>query len=101
MDLAKSEMLRRSLEQVNLLPFASPSAMVFPTSVLPRSNEMLTIANEHHRGLVEAIESHQGTRAEGLAREHAAIARRVLELALSDMAALSRVPGGALINISR
>src|SRR4051812_43969167 len=28
-DLAKSPMLRRSLEQVNSLPFASPSAMVF------------------------------------------------------------------------
>ena len=99
MDLAKSAMLRRSLEQVNLLPFASPSAMVFPTSVLPRSNEMLAIANEHHRALIEAIAGHQGTRAEGLAREHAAIARRVLELALCDTAALSRVPGGSLINL--
>lgn len=99
-DLAKSAMLRRSLEQVNLLPFASPSAMVFPTSVLPRSNEMFAIANEHHRALVEAISGHQGTRAEGLAREHACIARRVLELALSDMDALSRVPGGSLINVA-
>jgi GntR family transcriptional regulator of vanillate catabolism len=99
-DLAKSAMLRRSLEQVNLLPFASPSAMVFPTSTLPRSNEMLAIANEHHRGLVEAIAGRQGTRAEGLAREHACVARRVLELALSDLEALSRVPGGSLINIA-
>ena len=98
-DLAKSAMLRRSLEQVNLLPFASPSAMVFPTSVLPQSNETLAIANEHHRALIEAIAGRQGTRAEGLAREHAAIARRVLELALSDVAALSRVPGGSLINV--
>ena len=98
-DLAKSAMLRRSLEQVNLLPFASPSAMVFPTSVLPQSNETLAVANEHHRALIEAIAGRQGTRAEGLAREHASIARRVLELALSDMAALSRVPGGSLINV--
>src|SRR5687768_6892132 len=50
-DLSKSAMLRRSLEQVNLLPFASPSAMVFPTSILPRSNVMLAVANEHHRAL--------------------------------------------------
>jgi GntR family transcriptional regulator, vanillate catabolism transcriptional regulator len=99
-DLAKSAMLRRSLEQVKILPFASPSAMVFPTSVLPQSNETLAIANEHHRALIEAIAGHQGTRAEGLAREHASIARRVLELALSDMAALSRVPGGSLINVA-
>ena len=99
LDLAKSVMLRRSLEQVNLLPFASPSAMVFPTSVLPRSNEIMAIANEHHRAIVEAIAARQGTRAESLGREHAFVARRALELALSDSDALSRVPGGSLINV--
>jgi len=99
-DLAKSAMLRRHLDQVNSLPFASPSAMVFPTSILPRSDETLAIALEHHRGIVEAIGKRQSTRAEGLAREHAYIARRVLELALSDTDALSGVPGGPLINVS-
>jgi GntR family transcriptional regulator, vanillate catabolism transcriptional regulator len=99
-DLAKSEMLRRSIEQVSSLPFASPSAMVFPTSVLPNSNEMLAIANLHHRSIIEAISHRQGTRAESLSREHAFIARHVLELALSDTDALSRVPGGALITLS-
>src|SRR4051812_22854255 len=98
-DLAKSAMLHRSLEQVRALPFASPSAMVFPTSVMPRSNEMFAIANEHHRALIEAISARQGTRAEHLGREHAFIARRALELALSDSNALSRVPGGLLINV--
>jgi GntR family transcriptional regulator of vanillate catabolism len=100
LDLAKSEMLRRSLEQVRVLPFASPSAMVFPTSVLPRSNEIMAIANEHHRALIEAIAARQGTRAENLGREHAFIACRALELALSDSNALSRVPGGSLINMA-
>jgi len=99
-DLAKSAMLRRHLDQVNSLPFASPSAMVFPTSILPRSDETLAIALEHHRGIVEAIGKRQSTRAEGLAREHASIARRVLELALSDTDALSGVPGGPLIHVS-
>ena len=61
---------------------------------------MLAIANEHHRALVEAISGRQGTRAEALAREHACVARRVLELALFDMDALSRVPGGSLINVA-
>jgi GntR family transcriptional regulator of vanillate catabolism len=98
--LSKSAMLRRNLEQVNSLPFASPSAMVFPTSILPRSDETLAIALEQHRGIVEAIASRQGTRAESLAREHAYIARRVLELALSDLDALRRVPGGPLIKMS-
>jgi GntR family transcriptional regulator of vanillate catabolism len=99
-DLAKSPMLRRSLEQVNQLPFASPSAMVFPTSVLSRSQELFAIANEHHHALVDAIAARQGTRAEHLGREHGFVGRRALELALSDNNALSRVPGGALINMS-
>jgi GntR family transcriptional regulator, vanillate catabolism transcriptional regulator len=99
-DLAKSAMLRRSIAQVSSLPFASPSAMVFPTSVLPNSDEMLAIANLHHRSIVEAISHRQGTRAESLAREHAFIARRVLEVAMSDVNARSRVPGGALITLS-
>jgi len=99
-DLAKSAMLRRSIQQVNSLPFASPSAMVFPTSVLPNSDEVLAIANLHHRSIIEAIGHRQGTRAESLAREHTFVARRVLEVALSDTNALSRVPGGALINVS-
>jgi GntR family transcriptional regulator of vanillate catabolism len=99
-DLSKSAMVRRHIEQVNSLPFASPSAMVFPTSILPKSDETLAIAIEHHRAIVEAIAKRQGSRAESLAREHAYVARRVLELALSDTDALSRVPGGPLINVS-
>ena len=100
LDLAKSPMLRRTLELTNSLPFASPSAMVFPTSILPRSDETLAIAQEHHRAILEAIARQQATRAEFLAREHALLARRVLDVALSDHDALSRVPGGPLINVS-
>ena len=98
--LAKSVMLRRTLEQAKSLPFASPSAMVFPTSVLPRSDETLAIAQEHHRAILEAIGQGQGTRAEAVAREHALLARRVLDVALSDRDALRSVPGGPLINLS-
>jgi len=100
LDLAKSALLRRTLELTNSLPFASPSAMVFPTSVLPKSEETLAIAQEHHRAILEAIAKRQGTRAEALAREHALLARRVLDVALSDQDALKSVPGGSLINIS-
>ena len=100
LDLAKSEMLRRSIQQVNSLPFASPSAMVFPTSGLADADERLAIAKEHHRGLLEAIARRQGTRAESLAREHAFVGRRVMEVALSDAAAFRRVPGSPLINIT-
>jgi GntR family transcriptional regulator of vanillate catabolism len=98
LDLAKSAMLRRTMQQAITLPFASPSAMVFPTSGLSAADEALAIAKEHHRGIVEAITKRQGTRAESLAREHALIGRRVLELALSDAAAFNRVPGASLIS---
>jgi GntR family transcriptional regulator of vanillate catabolism len=98
-DLAKSGMLRRALQQAMSLPFASPSAMVFPTSALAHADETLAISKEHHRALVEAIAKRQGARAESLAREHCLIGRRVLELSLSDSAALRRVPGASLINV--
>jgi len=100
LDLSKSGMLRRTLQITNSLPFASPSAMVFPTAVLAGSDQTLAIAQEHHRAILTAIATRQGTRAEALAREHALMAKGVLEIALSDRDALSRVPGGSLINVS-
>jgi len=98
-ELSGSAMLGRQLEHVNSLPFASPSAMVFPITSLPRADETFAIAIEHHRCLLEAIGRRQGARAEAIAREHAHLARRVLESASSDAGALSRVPGGALIKV--
>lgn len=99
-ELAKSAMVRRAYQHAVSLPFASPSAMVFPTSGLPYADDALALAKEHHRSIVEAIATRQGTRAENLAREHAFIGRRVLALALSDTEALSRVPGASLIDSS-
>ena len=98
-DLAKSPMLRRTMLQAVSLPFASPSAMVSPTSGMAIADETLAIAKEHHRGIVDAIARRQGTRAESLAREHACIARRIFEMSLSDSVTLSRVPGASLINV--
>lgn len=96
--LAKSEMLNWTLDRVVSLPFASPSAVVFARSRHSRAVEMHTIGNEQHHALVEAIMNRQGSRAEALAREHARLSRRNLEMALSDdKAVLSHVPGGALI----
>ena len=99
-DLAKSVMLKRAFEHAVSLPFASPSAMVFPTSGFAHADETLAIAKEHHRGLIEAITNRHGTRAESLAREHGFVGRRVLAMALSDSEAFSKVPGRSLINLS-
>jgi GntR family transcriptional regulator of vanillate catabolism len=98
-DLAKSEMLRRLLDHVNSLPFSSPSAMVFPTSMLAESEETFVLAQQQHRAIVEAIRNREGTRAEHLAREHARIGWSVLQRALSDQDIMNRVPGGPLIDL--
>jgi GntR family transcriptional regulator of vanillate catabolism len=97
--LAKSPMLRRALDQVTAVPFASPSALLYVRSKLPRAPQGFAISHEHHRAIVEAIEQRQGTRAEAMAREHARMSRRNVEVGLSDATILSSVPGASLIKI--
>jgi GntR family transcriptional regulator, vanillate catabolism transcriptional regulator len=97
--LAKSPMLRRALAQVNSVPFASPSALLYVKAKLPRAPEGFTISHAQHHAIVEAIEHRQGTRAEALAREHSLMTRHNVELALSDTSILSGVPGASLIRI--
>jgi GntR family transcriptional regulator, vanillate catabolism transcriptional regulator len=96
-DLAKSPLLRRSIEHVKTLPFASPSALVFARTKLPGAAEILIIGREQHHAIIEAVERRHGTRAEALAREHAQLSRRNLETALQDEAIRDCVPGGKLI----
>ena len=45
----------------------------------------------------DAIENGQGTRAESVAREHARLSRRNLEMVLTDRDILSCIPGNSLI----
>jgi GntR family transcriptional regulator of vanillate catabolism len=97
--LAKSPMLERTLRHLTSLPFASPSAMVFARSKLPRAAELLTIGQEQHHSILEAIENRQGTRAEAVAREHVRLSRRNLESVLMDANILSCVPGSSLIRV--
>jgi GntR family transcriptional regulator of vanillate catabolism len=99
--LAKNQVLRRTAEQVCRLPFASPSALILLYKIVPASRELIPIAQEHHRGLIDAIELREGARAEGLAREHARIMRRNLELAMADRNVLDTIPGGRLIGIQK
>jgi GntR family transcriptional regulator, vanillate catabolism transcriptional regulator len=100
MECAASPVLERELERIVALPFASPSALVQGQAELPESREILVIAQDHHRGLIEAIERRQGARAEALAREHARIALRNLEIVLDNRDVLDRIPGASLINLA-
>ncbi len=96
--LAGSPMLLRAIEQVVKLPFAAPSALVFGQAESGHSSRMSVIAQEHHRALIQAIANREGTRAEGLAREHSRVARQNLSHTLEDWEALRRIPGGSLIS---
>lgn len=98
-DLAKSAMLRKSVDRLLSLPFASPSATVFARLKLPKAKELLTVAHDQHNALIEAIENRQGSRAESLAREHASLALRNLEATLADKEILNSVPGASLIRM--
>jgi GntR family transcriptional regulator of vanillate catabolism len=97
--MAASPMLERALEGIIRLPFASPSAFVMAQAVLPESREILLLAHRHHLGLIDAIERGQGTRAEGLGREHALLARTNLEVVLDHPEVLERMPGASLLAV--
>ena len=70
--------LKRALN----LPFASPNAFVHIQAELPEARLVMTIAQDHHRCVVQAIENREGSRAEALMREHSRIAQRNLREAL-------------------
>ena len=100
LQLAGSPALSRLLERAFASPFASPSSFVMAQSVLPESRAILTIAQEHHRAVVDAIQNREGARAEAIMREHSRLAHRNLQLALRDHESFALVPGAALIRRS-
>jgi GntR family transcriptional regulator of vanillate catabolism len=99
--LPRSEVLARTLERAASFPFASPGAFVMAQAELPESRRILVIAQEQHRGLVEAIERREGARGEALAREHARLSRQNLEIALRDGRARARLPGARLLRLAQ
>ncbi|HEY4318145.1 MAG TPA: GntR family transcriptional regulator [Herbaspirillum sp.] len=97
LDAAGSAVVERALSRVISLPFSSPNAFVLAQAKIPGSFDILKMAQAQHRDIVEAIEARSGSRAEALAREHARIARKNLELALLNNDALRHVVGAPLI----
>lgn len=89
-ELAGSEVMRRELERITSLPFASPNAFVNTDVDVPAFYRSLVIAQAQHRAIVAAIELREGARAEALAREHARIARQNLDFVLEESPELRR-----------
>ena len=96
-DLAACPPLSRQLERASALPFASPSGLVLARAKVSDFRTMLIVAHDQHLGIVEAIQSHDGTRAENLTREHTRLASRNLARVLRSPEALELVPGSALL----
>lgn len=96
--LAKSPMLERTWNHLTALPFAAPSAGVYPRANAPYKELAITGWHQHH-AILEALEKRQGTRAEALAREHSNQARRHLEVVLSEGRFASFLPGASLVRM--
>jgi GntR family transcriptional regulator of vanillate catabolism len=97
--LAKSELVSRTIARALALPFASPGALVPSLAQLPEWRESLLVAQHQHRSLLEAISARHGTRAEQIAREHARLSRRNLDLVLARREILADLPGAPLLNV--
>lgn len=97
-DLCESPVIKRELERVTLLPFASPSAFVLGGKDDRRYVQSLFTGQAQHHAILSAIENRESARAESLAREHARTARANLEQALAgDTGAVADSPKLALV----
>ncbi len=97
LDAAGSEMVKRSLQRVVSLPFASPNAFVLAQAKIPGAFDLLKIAQAQHHDIIDAIDARAGARVEALVKEHARIARKNLELVLQHTDALDYIVGLPLI----
>jgi GntR family transcriptional regulator of vanillate catabolism len=97
--LSKSEMLRQALDRLFSFPITSPRVFVTMRPKMLEASEVFIISREHHYRIIDAIANRQGARAESLAREHAQLTRRNLEIMLADTDVLSSLPGGGLITV--
>jgi GntR family transcriptional regulator of vanillate catabolism len=92
--LCHSPVLRREIDRVCGMPFASPSGFVIQQANSPRARDMLVVAQNQHWQVMDAIAAREGARAEAILREHSRLAQRNLRDALQ---AHTDLPGAGLI----
>jgi GntR family transcriptional regulator of vanillate catabolism len=95
-DMAGSSVVRREWERVVGLPFASPSGFVVSQANSPQARDMLIVAQDQHRQVLQAIEQREGARAEAIMREHSRLAQRNLSHAVRSSHS-AQLPGVKLI----
>jgi GntR family transcriptional regulator of vanillate catabolism len=96
-DFSASPVIQRELERVGSLPFASPSGFVGVQANSPKARDMLIVAQDQHRQVMQAIAQREGARAEAVMREHSRLAQRNLREAVRSPLHL---PGAHLISPS-
>jgi GntR family transcriptional regulator of vanillate catabolism len=82
-EMAGSVVIAKELERVARLPFASPSGFVLAQANSGHARDMLVVAQDQHRQVLEAIARREGSRAEAILREHSRLAQRNLRAALT------------------
>lgn len=95
-DMAASPVIAKELERVVRLPFASPSGFVVVQANSGSARDMLVVAQDQHRQVLEAIVRREGARAEAIMREHSRLAQRNLRAAVSAPQ-IEGMPGVRLI----
>jgi GntR family transcriptional regulator of vanillate catabolism len=93
--LSGSSVVQRELDRVGSMPFASPSGFVVVQADSPQARDMLIVAQDQHRQVLDAIERREGARAEAIMREHSRLAQRNLREAVRGV---SNLPGVGLIS---
>ncbi|WP_045761115.1 GntR family transcriptional regulator [Xanthomonas albilineans] len=93
-EMADSPLLTRECARIAQLPFASASSFVLNRN---RAAQILRLAQEQHRQVLDAIQHRQGTRAEALMREHARLAQHNLHQALHEHDTLDQMQGNHLL----
>lgn len=93
--LSGSSVMQRELERVGSMPFASPSGFVVVQADSPQARDMLIVAQDQHRQVLDAMARREGARAEAIMREHSRLAQRNLREAVRGV---SNLPGVGLIS---
>ncbi|MEP6824715.1 MAG: GntR family transcriptional regulator [Ramlibacter sp.] len=95
-EMAGSPVIGRELDRVVRLPFASPSGFVVLQANSPQARDMLIVAQDQHRQVLDAIGRREGARAEAIMREHSRLAQRNLRDAMASHD-LHQMPAARLI----
>jgi len=95
-EMAASPVIAKELERVVRLPFASPSGFVVAQANSGQARDMLIVAQDQHRQVLQAIEHGEGARAQAIMCEHSRLAQRNLR-AVGQSRDLERLPGVRLI----